>query len=307
MLRLISEEIALKSALATEDSKATPELFIECYDEVSSTMDRARELCKGLMPGQLGLVRAQHQRDGRGRDGRPWENAVEGCGGTFCFKVSSGADGSRSHLAGLSLAVGLAVLDSCESFGCTLQVKWPNDIFSPDGKKLAGILIESANSDRPGAQTTQGEFDLLIGIGINLRGAPLDHAICLESLCDQNLCNQKLSNQDLPSSMAPDKNILEKKGAIHNQQNLHLLTLELINQLNSLRQTFFQTGFSNFRQRWLQKGWRVNQEITIRRDGKEYKGIFMDLGPNGELILDSAQGLKSFLSGEVGGSSNPAS
>lgn len=302
MLRLTTDEARIQSSLAEDRTGDTPQLIVECYDEVSSTMDRARELSKKLLPGQIGLVRAQRQTAGRGREGRPWENAVEGFWGTFCFKVASGVDGARPQLSGLSLVVGLQVLDSCESFGCSLKVKWPNDIFSLDGKKLAGILIESTSS---GASTSDFYYEVLIGIGINLRGAPLDHAICLDSLTtDSSAFNSQASNSSVPSAPQQDSSCnypanpshLPKEGA---NNTLHNLSVKLITRIEALRTTFFNTGFSAYREAWLNKGWCFNQEITIKRDGKAYKGIFTDLGPNGEMILETPDGLKSFVSGEV--------
>lgn len=282
MLRLTKAEAQIKSSFLGGSPEATPQLVIECYDEVSSTMDMARELSKKLLPGQIGLVRAQQQTAGRGREGRSWENAVEGFWGTFCFKVASGLDGNRSQLSGLSLAVGIQVLESCESFGCSLKVKWPNDIFSLDGKKLAGILIESASS---GSSLTDSYYEVLIGIGINLRGAPLDHATCLDSLTIDSSANSPAQPSHLP-----------REGA---NQTLLNLTIELIRRIEDLRKIFFNTGFIAYRESWLKKGWYLNNPITLKRDGKTFKGIFTDLGPNGELILETPEGLKSFVSGEV--------
>ena len=300
MLRLTTDEARIQSSLAEDRTGDTPQLIVECYDEVSSTMDLARELSKQLLPNQMGLVRAQRQTAGRGREGRPWENAVEGFWGTFCFKVASGVDGARPQLSGLSLAVGVQVLDSCESFGCSLKVKWPNDIFSLDGKKLAGILIESTSS---GASTSDFYYEVLIGIGINLRGAPLDHAICLDSLCLKlsgfNSSAYIPHRQDSSASSPSQPGHLRHLQRERLNQTLHNLSIDLITRIEALRTTFFNTGFSAYREAWLNKGWCFNQEITIKRDGKAYKGIFTDLGPNGEMILETPDGLKSFVSGEV--------
>ena len=51
-------------------------------------------------------------------------------------------EGGAAALEGLSLAVGIAIVEALKELGLKqLKLKWPNDVLS-DGKKLAGILVE---------------------------------------------------------------------------------------------------------------------------------------------------------------------
>ena len=66
---------------------------------------------------------------------------------------------SSIALNGLSLVIGLAIIQTLAEFGIIeAKLKWPNDVFVGD-KKLAGILIENS---------VQGECQsVVIGLGLN--------------------------------------------------------------------------------------------------------------------------------------------
>jgi len=97
---------------------------------------------------------ADEQTEGRGRFGRTWLSPVGGLYATFVVPWRPM----------LPIASGLAVLRALDRFGVKAALKWPNDLIV-DGKKLAGILIESAGDVA------------LIGIGVNLVEAPLETAV----------------------------------------------------------------------------------------------------------------------------------
>ena len=103
------------------------------------------------------VIVADRQTAGRGSRGRRWLAAP---GASLTFSVLLRFDGGLERLAGLSLAVGVAVvhaLDSCGAAGILL--KWPNDVLY-DNAKLGGILVE--------LQSAEGGALAIIGIGLNL-------------------------------------------------------------------------------------------------------------------------------------------
>ncbi|MFE8713364.1 biotin--[acetyl-CoA-carboxylase] synthetase, partial [Aeromonas allosaccharophila] len=75
---------------------------------------------------------------------------------------------------GLSLVVGVAVVEALESLGYPgVELKWPNDLYY-QGRKLAGILVEMSGS-------AGASCHLVIGIGLNLampsqQGEKIDQA-----------------------------------------------------------------------------------------------------------------------------------
>lgn len=119
-------------------------------------MDLARNLARdGATP--LETVWADQQTAGRGRQGRLWQSPP-GAGLYFTAILHSGLQ--ISQLGVLPLAVGVALVDAIQlEVGVNARLKWPNDVLAPDGRKLAGILLE-----RDAASGA-----VLIGVGVNLK------------------------------------------------------------------------------------------------------------------------------------------
>ena len=79
------------------------------------------------------------QTAGKGRRGRRW---VSPFGRNIYLTYGRFIGRQLSELGGLSLVVGMLVVDVLRSMGLErVGLKWPNDIVL-DGGKLGGILIE---------------------------------------------------------------------------------------------------------------------------------------------------------------------
>lgn len=128
----------------------TPRLH---FRETDSTNERAKQLALGGAPGGA-VVTADSQTAGRGRQGRSWHADR---GGSLLYSAIL-RPLAREH-ALLPLAAPLAVCDVARGLaGLECQVKWPNDVLTGEGRKLAGILIEA----RPGDEWA------VIGVGLNV-------------------------------------------------------------------------------------------------------------------------------------------
>ena len=95
-----------------------------------STNDDVRKLSAAREPWQVCM--AEHQSHGRGRRGRTWQSPF---GASLYFSMLWRVESGLAAMEGLSLAVGLAVVKTLESFGANgLMLKWPNDVLG-NGKK----------------------------------------------------------------------------------------------------------------------------------------------------------------------------
>ena len=135
---------------------------VEFHPEIGSTNDRARDALRE--PGGDGLaVVADLQTAGRGRRGRTWESPA-GVNLMASVGLRPRLDPQAASMLGIVAA--LAVREACaaEVSGHDLLVKWPNDVVTVDGLKLAGLLVETALEDGQLAEA-------VIGVGINVNWA----------------------------------------------------------------------------------------------------------------------------------------
>lgn len=151
---------------------------VEFHHSLPSTNDRARELL-AQSGGEGVAVVADLQTSGRGRQGRSWSSPA---GRNLMVSVGL-RPRIEARMAGLlSLVPALAVTDAAEASGAGhLGIRWPNDVVTAGGLKVAGILVEAATED--------GQLrEAVIGMGINVNWPrsqmPPEIAGRATSLCD---------------------------------------------------------------------------------------------------------------------------
>ncbi len=139
------------------------------HEEVGSTQTEARALAwQGAPHGTV--VLAERQTAGRGRLDRRWE-AAPGLDLTFSVVLRPACAVREAPLLTLGAAAGLAeALD--------LRVKWPNDVVTAEGRKVAGLLAE---------METEGDRVrfVVLGVGLNVNrtdfaGLPEASSLALE-------------------------------------------------------------------------------------------------------------------------------
>ena len=130
-------------------------------DEVTpSTNATALALAEEGAP-EWTLVAAGHQTEGRGRQGRSWQDRP-GRALMCSFVLRPALPPRRAGL--LTLLAGASLTEAARSLGAHCGCKWPNDLMTPQGK-AGGILAESA---------VDGDAvrHVVIGTGVNLAAAP---------------------------------------------------------------------------------------------------------------------------------------
>ena len=254
------DPVLLKARLGLLAGRFDVDAVDEC-DSTSSELSRRAD--RGAPAGTV--IVADRQTAGRGRRGRQWLSA-EGQGLTFSLLWRF--SGPPARLAGLSLAVGIALVRACESLGASgLRLKWPNDVLLARGAefaKLAGILIE-LYPERRGTLA-------VLGIGLNLRapeGELAQLAAGLESI--------------LP--MRPDP---------------HDLLAALLAALAGVLDHFSENGFAAFRDEWMQRhAWQGQTVSVIGEESSALSGVCLGVDEQGVLQLQTAAGLQGIYSGDV--------
>ena len=241
---------------------ATPLLAsVELHAELPSTNDRAKQLAAGsaLLPC---LIVAEQQTAGRGRGSNQWWSS--GGSLTFSLLLAPSQHGlTAQHYGGLSLATAAALCDTVASTtGAQALVKWPNDVLIGP-KKIAGVLLESPAPDR-----------MVIGVGLNV--------------------NNHLA--DAPAEVrGRATSLLEASGEKLDPQAV------LVGFLDHLEQRIKQLADSAAS---LQDDWRrlsalSGKAVTIESAQATHSGRCAGIGPQGELLLETDDGLLSIVSGTV--------
>jgi biotin-[acetyl-CoA-carboxylase] ligase BirA-like protein len=146
---------ALAAAL-TRDTRLWRSL--EVVESVGSSNATLAAAAAADAPEGTVLV-AEHQVTGRGRLDRVWTSPPR-AGLTVSMLLRPDVPAARRGW--LPLLVGVALAESVrEVTGVLASLKWPNDLLAGDGRKLAGILAETASSPTPPTA-------VVVGVGLNV-------------------------------------------------------------------------------------------------------------------------------------------
>lgn len=208
------------------------------------------------------LLVAEHQTAGRGRAGRSWLSSPEG---SLTFSLAWRFEGGPQALAGLPLAIGVALAETLGRLGVQVQLKWPNDLLK-DGDKLAGILIETQAA--PG-----GGIWAVIGIGLNLL------------MPDEMEARLGRSAAGVPWLARMDRDTL---------------MAALLDGLAGALREFAAQGFGAFCARWnLRHAWQGETVVILDQGQVVQEGLAAGVDEAGRLLLDTAHGRVTVLAGDV--------
>lgn len=238
-------------------STLLPGFTIEVLPEIDSSNT---ELMRRARAGQTEptLLVAERQTAGRGRLGRPWQSAV---GDSLTFSLS--LPYAPRDWSGLSLAVGVAVAQALDPANTWLRLKWPNDLWLADGRKLGGVLIETV---------PVGERRMcVVGVGLNVLPQSLDE------LATGYACLQERA----PGVSAPSA--------------LATIAAPLVRALRRFEKDGFGAFAASFRHRDALAGRRVTTSIPGLPEG-----VAAGVDGRGALLVQAPDGeLRSLVGGEV--------
>jgi BirA family biotin operon repressor/biotin-[acetyl-CoA-carboxylase] ligase len=244
-----------------------PPLDIEVVDQVGST---STELLRRAQRRDIhgSVLAAEWQSAGRGRRGKAWTAVA---GGSLTFSIGWRYEQGAGYLAGLSLAVGVAVVRALEAEGLPgVELKWPNDLVYKH-LKVGGILVE-LNGDALGPST------VVVGVGLNVR-----------------LPAEIRRNIEQPVS---DLTTVAGRGAPPIDRNR--LLARVAAQLAASLDAYSHQGFPAFAAEWQRRHAYQGKPVKLLLpDGGSVKGTVAGVDSTGALVLADGPRRARFLSGEI--------
>lgn len=236
------------------------------YEQVKSTQDAAKELAENGAPEGT-LVLAEEQTGGRGRMGRGWVSP-QGKGIWMSMVMRPNVP---IHCAPqLTLLTAVALCRSLKRVtGLPIGIKWPNDLLI-HGKKLSGILLESAAEDERLKYIVAG-----VGISVNL------------------------SKQDYPEEL------LEKATSLRIEAgqpfNRSTIVAQFLKEWETLYDLFLQEGFRAIAALWESLSVTIGQPVRLITPQGELEGTPIGLEESGAIRILRADGTTTAIfSAEMG-------
>jgi BirA family biotin operon repressor/biotin-[acetyl-CoA-carboxylase] ligase len=208
---------------------------------------------------------AETQSAGRGRRGRSWQSPL---GGNLYFSLLRRFGAGMAALSGLSLVVGIAVVEALADCGVGgVGLKWPNDVLA-EGRKLAGILVELGGE-------FLGPCHAVIGIGINLR---------LPAAARAHIDQPVIDVASLQGGIVPSRN---------------RLAAQLIARLVAALDRFEAHGFAAFVDDYARKDLLRGHNVRVFAADASREGVAAGVDARGALIVRHGKSATHYDSAEI--------
>ncbi|MBV6286583.1 bifunctional biotin--[acetyl-CoA-carboxylase] ligase/biotin operon repressor BirA [Pseudomonas aegrilactucae] len=231
------------------------------HDEIDSTNAQA---LRAISEGQQApfLVLAERQSAGRGRRGRNWSSPFAE---NLYYSLVLRIEGGMRQLEGLSLVVGLAVMQTLRGVGVAAAgLKWPNDVLVND-RKIAGILLELVGDPADVCH-------VVLGIGVNV------------NMMVNNEVSQAWTSIRLETGQQVDRNRL-----------VALLNDNLYAYLERHR----ESGFTALQAEWEQGHLWQGRSVSLIAGANAVEGVVLGIDRQGALRLEVEGVEKIFSGGEL--------
>lgn len=261
--RLASPLLLLDEATLSVDAtcRVWPASVVQSVD--STNAEALRRLVARQEPPFI--VLAERQTAGRGRRGRNW---VSPFGENLYYSLVLRIDGGMRQLEGLSLVVGLALLQSLRAAGVVgAGLKWPNDVLV-EGRKIAGILLELSGDPADVCH-------VVIGIGINVNMLVADTAVI---------------DQPWTSMRAELGRCVDRNG----------LVCELNRQLSRYLDVHLKKGFVALQDEWQANHLWQGRTVMLTAGAEPVEGVVLGVDRSGAIRLRVAGVERHFSGGELG-------
>lgn len=229
----------------------------------SALLERA-----GPASGASEVLLAEYQSAGRGRRGRSW---LAPPGGAICLSLSWTFRAVPPDLGALGLVIGVCALRALKALGAQgASLKWPNDLLLRE-RKLGGVLIDLRAE-------SGGPAHVVIGIGLN---------VALGEALLGRIAQTGLPAMDLASA-----------GLASGSRNR--MAAVLIGACVRGLTGFEREGLKSFMEEWRSADALRGRPVEVRTaEGTTSRGLARGIDMHGALIVESTQGVRRFVSGDV--------
>jgi len=240
---------------------------IEILDSVDST-NRWLAQCQTPISPQSTVCLAEAQSQGRGRLGRSWFSPPAS---NLYLSIMWRFEAGSQALEGLSLAIGVAVAEACEGLGVQgIGLKWPNDLFSSEGK-LGGILIEIS---RAADSCSEVPVCAIIGIGINVKMSAQQSHVLDQAVTDLHRLN---------------------RGPVSRNQ----LAAEVLNHTYQVLAGYTELGLRPYLERWQQRDVLCDKHVVTQGAGESLAGTARGIDQSGAYLLQTSSGVSKITAGSL--------
>lgn len=237
------------------------------FDQIDSTNNEALRLAKAKVIGDFVIV-ARKQTAGKGQKGRKWESIP----GNLHASLLLQSELDLNRLKELSFLTAVVLHKTVSDFvkklnapKIDIKLKWPNDVLI-DGKKLAGILLESARINDINY--------VIIGVGVNTHFVP------------------KINNTPV-TSLLNEGMILRDSGDFLNQF--------IINFYSRFKKWQSENSFAPIKKEWQKNAYNLNEIITLDDGVQKISGIFTGIDKEGAICIKiNDEQVRKFSAGDLG-------
>ncbi|CAL4867621.1 Bifunctional ligase/repressor BirA [Asticcacaulis sp. MM231] len=238
----------------------------EIFDTLSSTQDLGLARVRAGRPGS-GWILTKEQTKGIGRHGKTWV----GTKGNFMASRWEVMEIDVRLVPQLSFIVALAVYEMLRPLvpdtEQAMRIKWPNDVLHR-GRKLCGIIVQTEASQKP------GHLGVVIGIGINMRAAPILENYLTVSLRD----------------ISPQAKNLDPVALMH----------KLNGHLDGVLDLWRSKDFSDIAKAWLKRAYGRDRILNLTHEGRTVSGHIKGLDEFGGLKIQATDGqIYTVTGGEI--------
>ncbi len=243
------------------------------HKSIDSTNSWSMQQCKSGRTMPFACF-TESQTMGRGRRGKRWYLPANS---NIAMSVCWSFDQSDQQLHLLPISIALAIVETLESFKiANVQIKWPNDVYV-QGKKIAGILIETQvikgklmeEEVINNSGLKKHQLAVVIGIGLNFDMSSLN-------ISDAGVLP---AFTDIESEMA--------KQHIEYKVSREEVASVLLQNVVSTCQRFQQNAEKNLQQFCARYDYCENKVVDLMfENGDVLSGIARGVNENAELIVE---------------------